>query len=95
MGDMTTTTFTPATLPAQPRRARTARTPGLSVAEATAAPVPASSPPPGSPPGATASGPHGADHRSRSLVGDAVRAVKVFAGAAFGVAVLGEYGNHR
>ncbi|MFF2847005.1 hypothetical protein ACFVT5_11795 [Streptomyces sp. NPDC058001] len=39
------------------------------------------------PPGATAAS---SGHRAH-LVGDALRAVKVFVSAAFGVAVLGEY----
>ncbi|MET9503946.1 hypothetical protein ABZY42_19850 [Streptomyces sp. NPDC006622] len=50
---------------------------------ATFTPAPA----PGRPPGATAvSGTH---HR----LGDALHAIRVFAGAAFGVVVLGEYGE--
>ncbi|CAL9488527.1 hypothetical protein [Streptomyces sp. NPDC057838] len=45
-------------------------------------------PAPGRPPGATAvSGSH------RHRLGDALRAVRVFAGAAFEVIVLGEYGQ--
>ncbi|MFF8674583.1 hypothetical protein [Streptomyces sp. NPDC015242] len=45
-------------------------------------------PAPGRPPGATAvSGSH------RHRLGDALRAVRVFAGAAFEVIVLGEYGE--
>ncbi|MGC5040272.1 hypothetical protein ACPXCS_30475 [Streptomyces sp. DT190] len=45
-------------------------------------------PAPGRPPGATAvSGSH------RHLLGDALRAVRVFAGAAFDVVILGEYGE--
>ncbi|MEU1850346.1 hypothetical protein ABZ499_14025 [Streptomyces sp. NPDC019990] len=45
-------------------------------------------PAPGRPPGATAvTGSH--PHR----LGDALRAVKVFAGAAFDVIILGEYGE--
>jgi hypothetical protein len=45
-------------------------------------------PAPGRPPGAT---PVLGSHRH--LVGDALRAVKVFAGAAFDVIILGEYGE--
>lgn len=43
---------------------------------------------PGPPPGAT-----GLDdrHHHRHRLADALRAIKVFAGAAFGVIVLGEY----
>ncbi|MFB8245530.1 hypothetical protein ACFY3O_30730 [Streptomyces sp. NPDC001046] len=45
-------------------------------------------PAPGRPPGATAvTGSH------RHRLGDALRAVKVFAGAAFDVIVLGQYGE--
>ncbi|MCT7351544.1 hypothetical protein N4P33_05080 [Streptomyces sp. 15-116A] len=44
--------------------------------------------PPGLPPGAT---PLQGDHRH--LLGDALRAVKVFLGAAFDVVILGEYGE--
>ncbi|MET9814459.1 hypothetical protein ABZ322_19010 [Streptomyces sp. NPDC006129] len=51
---------------------------------ATISPAPA----PGRPPGATAvSGSHRHPHR----LGDALRAVKVFAGAAFDVIILGQY----
>ncbi|OUD02467.1 hypothetical protein [Streptomyces swartbergensis] len=51
---------------------------------ATFSPAPA----PGRPPGATAvTGSH--SHR----LGDALRAVKVFAGAAFDVIILGQYGE--
>ncbi|MFH8800391.1 hypothetical protein ACH4F6_12455 [Streptomyces sp. NPDC017936] len=46
-------------------------------------------PAPGRPPGATPL--TGAHHRHR--LGDALRAVRVFAGAAFDVIVLGEYGE--
>lgn len=45
-----------------------------------------------------ASGPHadGGGHRHRRhLLGDAVRAISVFAGAAFDVAVLGDYAEAR
>lgn len=42
---------------------------------------------PGSPPGATGLD----DHHNRHRLADALRAVKVFASAAFGVIVLGEY----
>ncbi|MEV0223710.1 hypothetical protein [Streptomyces sp. NPDC050704] len=52
---------------------------------ATFTPAPARS---GPPPGATALQ---GSHRHR--LGDALRAVKVFAGAAFGVILLGEYGE--
>jgi hypothetical protein len=45
-------------------------------------------PAPGSPPGAT---PVLGSHRHR--LGDALRAAKVFVGAAFDVIVLGEYGE--
>ncbi|MFI6809407.1 hypothetical protein [Streptomyces luteogriseus] len=45
-------------------------------------------PAPGRPPGATAVV---GSHRHR--LGDALRAVKVFAGAAFDVVVLGQYGE--
>ncbi|EKX69309.1 hypothetical protein Sipo8835_29155 [Streptomyces ipomoeae] len=41
---------------------------------------------PGPPPGAT-----GLDDHRHHRVADALRAIKVFAGAAFGVIVLGEY----
>nr|WP_164395397.1 hypothetical protein [Streptomyces harenosi] len=51
---------------------------------ATISPVPA----PGLPPGATAAA---GRHRPRPV--GALRAVRVFAGAAFGVIVLGEYGE--
>ncbi|MGI5426686.1 hypothetical protein [Streptomyces sp. CA-179760] len=51
---------------------------------ATLSPAPA----PGRPPGATAvTGSH------RHRIGDALRAVRVFAGAAFDVIVLGQYGE--
>ncbi|WP_200306651.1 hypothetical protein [Streptomyces adelaidensis] len=40
----------------------------------------------GPPPGAT-----GLDHHNHHRLADALRAVKVFASAAFGVIVLGEY----
>ncbi|NGO15415.1 hypothetical protein G5C60_49530 [Streptomyces sp. HC44] len=43
----------------------------------------------GAPPGATALD----DRHHRHLVGDALRAVKVFASAAFDVILLGEYGE--
>jgi hypothetical protein len=43
---------------------------------------------PGPPPGATAL--RGSHHHR---LGDALRAVKVFAGATFGVVLLGEYGE--
>jgi len=43
----------------------------------------------GPPPGATALD----DRHHRHLLGDALRAVKVFASAAFDVIVLGEYGE--
>ncbi|KIZ13633.1 hypothetical protein [Streptomyces natalensis] len=48
--------------------------------------------------GATALGPdpvHPADrvHDSRHVIGNALRAVRVFVAAAFSVAVLGEYGE--
>lgn len=46
--------------------------------------------------GATALGPGaagGAAHGHRHLVGNALRAIKVFVGAAFSVAVLGEYAD--
>ncbi|MEU0247078.1 hypothetical protein ABZ192_22660 [Streptomyces sp. NPDC006235] len=52
---------------------------------ATISPAPA----PGRPPGATAVA--GSHHRH--LLGDALRAVKVFAGAAFDVVILGQYGE--
>lgn len=42
---------------------------------------------PGPPPGATGLD----DHHNHHRLADALRAVKVFAGAAFGVIVLGEY----
>ncbi|MEE1761853.1 MULTISPECIES: hypothetical protein [unclassified Streptomyces] len=42
---------------------------------------------PGPPPGATGLD----DHHPRHRLGDALRAVKVFASAAFGVVILGEY----
>jgi hypothetical protein len=46
-------------------------------------------PAPGRPSGATSvSGLHGAHH-----LGNALRAIRVFAGAAFSVAILGEYGE--
>ncbi|MFI6562909.1 hypothetical protein [Streptomyces sp. NPDC050534] len=45
-------------------------------------------PAPGRPPGAT---PVLGSHRHR--LGDALRAVKVFVGAAFDVVILGEYGE--
>ncbi|AJP03152.1 hypothetical protein TU94_18405 [Streptomyces cyaneogriseus subsp. noncyanogenus] len=51
---------------------------------ATISPVPA----PGLTPGATAEA-----GRHRSRLGGALRAVRVFAGAAFDVVVLGEYGE--
>ncbi|MFV0135186.1 hypothetical protein ACLGIH_18535 [Streptomyces sp. HMX87] len=51
---------------------------------ATISPAPA----PGRPSGAT---PVAGSHRHR--LGDALRAVKVFAGAAFDVIILGEYGE--
>ncbi len=42
---------------------------------------------PGPPPGATGLD----DHHNRHRLADALRAVKVFASAAFGVVILGEY----
>ncbi|MFJ8312397.1 MULTISPECIES: hypothetical protein [unclassified Streptomyces] len=52
--------------------------------------TPAPSARPGTPRGATASG--AASHRTHKI-GNAVRAAKVLAGAAFSVVVLGEYGE--
>ncbi|WP_438292494.1 hypothetical protein [Streptomyces sp. HUAS TT7] len=58
--------------------------------------TPAPSACPGTPKGATASG--AAPHRTH-MIGNAVRAAKVLAGAAFSVVVMGEYaeeaGVHR
>lgn len=45
--------------------------------------------------GATALAPAATPHDHRHPVGSALRAVKVFAGTAFSVAVLGEYADDR